>query len=345
MPRSWIIRVLPVLMLGLWLSACDSVWRWRHSDSWISPLYQDHPLVARVWKPSENRFATGGEIYDAIQRADFVLVGEKHDNADHHRHQAVLMREMFILKRKPAIVFEMITQGQQAPLDAYLAAHPKDAKRLGKAIGWEQSGWPKWRIYRPVADMALQYDAPLLAGGLNRDTTRAVGQKGVDALGAERVRRLKLDEAIGKDMRDSMRAEIARSHCGQMPEQMADPMVTVTLAKDAAMAEAMIRGSTSGDRDSALLIAGNGHVRADRGVPWHLRRLSPGARIVSVGLVEVSGDATDPQDYVEGYGGSIPFDFVWFSPRVDDDDPCEVFAEQLRRMREKRKGAAESTGD
>ena len=337
---------LLLLALAFLLAACDGIWRWRHSDRWISPLYQDHPLVARVWKPSENRFATAGEVYDAIQRADFVLVGEKHDNADHHRHQAVLMREMFSMRRKPAVVFEMLTPDQQAPLDAHLAAHPGDAAGIGKAVGWEDRGWPDWRIYWPVADMALKFDAPLLAGGLDRETIRAVSRKGRrGALGATRARRLRQDEPIGTKMHELMSAEISESHCGQMPRKMFNTLVSITLVKDAVMAEAMINGRGLAERDSALLIAGTGHVRADWGVPWHLRRLSPGARIVSVGLVEVAAGAADPQAYADAYGGSLPFDFVWFAPRVDDRDPCEVYADQLRRMGEKHKGAAESTAE
>jgi len=239
-------------------------------------------------------------------------------------------------------VFEMLTESRQEALDAYLAKYPRDAAGLGKAVGWEESGWPRWRMYRPIAQVVLGAGAPLLAGGLDRETTRAVARQGMDALGAERASRLRLHEPIGETMRAGMSEEIHESHCGQLPEQMLAPMVAVTLAKDAAMAEAMIRGRALQGRDSAVLIAGGGHARADWGVPWHLRRLAPGARIVSVGLLEVAGDETDPRVYAAGYGGQFPFDFVWFAPRVDDDDPCEVFADQLRRMREKKQTETDS---
>ena len=29
----------------------------------------------------------------------------------------------------------------------------------------------------------------------------------------------------------------------------------------------------------------------------------------------------------------LPFDAVWFTPRLDDEDPCERFREQLEGMR------------
>jgi len=273
-----------------------------------------------------------------------VLVGEKHNNADHHRYQSGIIGEMFARHRRPAIVFEMLTQGQQAALDSHLATNPGDSAGIGEAVGWEASGWPRWDTYSPITDVALAHGAPLLAGGLDRDVTRAVASQGVDALGAERVQRLRLGEPVDDAMRAGMRREIHESHCGQLPEQMLDPMLTVTLAKDAAMAEAMIRGRALEGRDSALLIAGSGHVRDDWAVPWHLRKLAPEARIVSFGLVEVVAGEFDPQAYSAAYGGALPFDFVWFAPRVDEDDPCEVFAEQLRRMRE-RHGKNQSPAD
>jgi hypothetical protein len=40
----------------------------------------------------------------------------------------------------------------------------------------------------------------------------------------------------------------------------------------------------------------------------------------------------DPPAYASRFNAeALPYDFVWFTPRVDDLDPCERFAEQLRR--------------
>lgn len=343
------IILIPALLLAaaatVALAGCDTLWLAWHEGNWISPLYRDHPLVGRIWKPSEKRFATAGELYDALRDADFVLAGEKHNNADHHRYQSLLIREMLAQGRQPAVVFEMLTQSQQAPLDAFLTKYPRNAAGLGTAVGWEKSGWPRWRMYRPIAQVALGGGAPLLAGGLDRETTRAVAREGMDALGADRAEELGLHQSIGGTMREGMRAEIYESHCEQLPKEMLDPMVNVTLAKDAVMAATMIRGRALQGRDSAVLIAGGGHARAGWGVPWHLRRLVPGARIVTVGLLEVAGGETDPAAYAGAFGGRIPFDFVWFSPRVDDNDPCEVYAEQLHRMRQKKQTDAAPEAD
>jgi uncharacterized iron-regulated protein len=79
----------------------------------------------------------------------------------------------------------------------------------------------------------------------------------------------------------------------------------------------------AGQRDGAVLIAGAGHVRRDRGVPVHLARQVPDATIASVAFVEVDAAASKPGDYAARFGTeTLPFDYVWFTPKADDDDPC-----------------------
>jgi uncharacterized iron-regulated protein len=331
-------RLLAILTVAM-LAGCALETTMEAPESasrWKSPLYQGHPLAGLVWKPSANRRATAGEVYASLIKADFVLIGEKHDNADHHWLQAKLVSELAAQGRKAALVFEMLTESQQAPLDAHLTDQAGDAAGIGSAVGWEEAGWPEWKMYQPIAEQALYNDMPLLAGGLDRTVTKRIAREGTAALGEKRVAALKLAEPIGEERRAEMRQVIFDAHCQQLPKPMLGPMLSVTLAKDAVMADRMVQARTPPNPDVAVLIAGSGHVRADWGVPLHLARLAPDARIVTVGLVEVEMGAIDPAAYGERYGGRLAFDFIWFTPRVDDADPCDAFAEQLRRMRENR---------
>ena len=67
-------------------------------------------------------------------------------------------------------------------------------------------------------------------------------------------------------------------------------------------------------------------MRNDRGVPWYLARLKPGARTLSIALVEVrDGQRRPPAD--------LPYDYVWFTARVDDGgDPCAGYGGDLRGL-------------
>ena len=311
--------VLPVLLL----TGCGGDDRAAPAIQWNSPLYGDHPLTGRIWKPSDQRHATAGELYAAMKTADFVLIGEKHDNTDHHHLQAVLVGRLAAEGRRPALVFEMLTDGQKQAMDAHLAENPDDAAGIGAAVGWAKSGWPDWAMYRPIAEQALNNGMPLLAGGIDRALIKRIAREGPDALGEGRAAALMLDRPIAEDKRAEIGQVIFDSHCQQLPETMLDPMVAVTLAKDAVMADRMIAARAPRGRDLSVLIAGTGHVRADWGVPLHLKRRAPGARVVTVGFAEVEGGLLEPAAYAGAYGGRLPFDFVWFTPRVDDNDPCE----------------------
>ena len=122
--------------------------------------------------------------------------------------------------------------------------------------------------------------------------------------------------------------ELRDSHCGEQPEPVLDRMVDVQWARDARMAEALAR---AGGRDGAVLIAGGGHVRRDRGVPTHLARHAPGTTVASVALLEVDPDAAAPADYAARFDGALPFDYVWFTARADDTDPCGKLQKTLGR--------------
>ena len=297
---------------------------------WISSTQADHPLVGRIWQSGDARFVTPEAMLRGLRSARYVLLGEKHDNADHHVLQAWLLSALIEAGRRPAVAFEMLTADQEAPLAAHLAARPGDAEGLGAALGWAESGWPDWSFYQPIAQAALDGAAPLLAAGLPAAELREVARHGTRRLVNDRVRNLGLDQPLSAVQQEALRLEIVEVHCNQLPEAMIGPMVVVTRVKDAVMAEALLRAAALPGRDSSLLIAGSGHARADRGVPWYLNRLSPGALVATLALVEVDSGVSDPAAYAELFGAETPpFDYLWFTPRVDLLDPCEVYAEQL----------------
>ncbi len=307
---------------------------------WLSEHARGHPLAGRIWQPEAARFVAPEAVVAALGRARFVVLGEKHDNADHHRIQAWLVGSMIAAGRRPALAFEMFASDQQAALDRHLSARPKDAAGIGAAVNWAESGWPDWDQYQPIAQAALDGGAAILAANLPRPLRRALAREGVSALGAERVAALGLDRPPPKELAASLREAIAVSHCGQLPESMIDPMATVMTARDAQMAAVLKRGARLVGHDGAVLITGKGHARNDRGVPFHLRRgLRRGdgaASIVSLGLVEVADGVTEPAAYAEFLGAeALPFDFVWFTPVADPEDPCAKFAEQLQHARER----------
>jgi hypothetical protein len=114
--------------------------------------------------------------------------------------------------------------------------------------------------------------------------------------------------------------ELLASHCGMMKKEHLPKMVDIQRLRDGEMAAQLQTRATEG---GAVLIAGSGHARADRGVPWVLRQREPGAKTLALAFLEVEAGLDAPERYAPLFHAeSIPFDAVWFTPALDDEDPC-----------------------
>ncbi|CAA7623160.1 ChaN family lipoprotein [Magnetospirillum sp. UT-4] len=295
-----------------------------------APLDQGHPLVGRIWLPDRAMFTTADEVVERMRRADAVLLGETHDNADHHALQAWALRRLVAADRRPLVAFEMIDTSQGEALAAHLAARPADTAGLGAALGWDKSGWPDWTLYRPIAEAALAAGG-MAPANLSREDTRAIAKGNVPTALAGR---LGLEQPVEAGLRQAMEAEIRSGHCDMLPDRALPAMVRVQRARDAMMARAVADGLAA--RGSAVLIAGTGHARADRGVPLHLAAMAPGRGTFVLAFLEVQEGRTEPAAYAELYDADrLPFDAAWFTPRAERPDPCEGFRKHMEKKAEK----------
>jgi uncharacterized iron-regulated protein len=295
---------------------------------WQSPIASEHPLVGALVDTATGEIVAPETMLKRLSSAAFVLLGEKHDNPDHHRLQAWIVEHLAAGGRQPALVFEMLDASQQQALARHLRAHPSDALGLGAAVGFE-AGWGSWELYQPIAEAALAAGLPLVPGNLSAaELRRASAPPGPDRDHALR-RSLGMDLPFPEAARGELARRIDEGHCGQVPPAAIDAMVDAQRARDGALAGALVDAGPGG----AILIAGSGHTRADLGVPLLLRAWAPDAAVASVAFVEVQRDAVDLADAVRAADDVGPHDFVWFTPRVDDLDPCTRFREQLEGMR------------
>jgi len=241
-----------------------------------------------------------------------VLLGEVHDNAVQHRLRVASLSRAIERGWRPVIAMEQFDVDRQADIDRARAERPRDAQHLIDTAAASQGGW-NWDFYRPFVALALAHDLPLRAANLPAAQTRRIVREGQAAVfDAARLSALKLDRAPAADWQAAQEREIADGHCGALPARLLPAMASAQFARDAVMAELLGREAPHG----IVLIAGNGHVRRDLGVP---RWLAPplAARAFSVGYLEDGQDAPGQ------------FDAVVVTPAAAREDPCAG----LRRTR------------
>jgi uncharacterized iron-regulated protein len=283
-------------------------------------LDRDHPLVGRIWSARERRFVAERELLAAAGRARFLLLGERHGNPDHHALQARLVAAAASGGRPVALVAEQLDFAQQPAIDGCRDDCVDFGAELGGRVGWAQSGWPPYGLYAAVFEAAAQARAPVYAGNPGAARVRALS-RGEPASAAEAWAGT-AREPLTRRGRERLVQALVAGHCGHLPAERAEPLVHAQRLRDAAMAATL--AAAAGSDGIAVLIAGNGHVRRDYGIPTLLRD----ARTVVVGFTEVSADERSAAQYAD----RDAFDYLWFTARVDEPDPCEQFREHLRKL-------------
>ena len=310
-------------MLIAVLSACSVT-------DWQSSYGRNHRLTGQIWDVSSGKFMDRRSLLIRLARAEFVLLGEKHDNPDHHRLQAELLRGLIAAGRRPAVGFEMFSLDDAGAIANHLARAPSDAAGLGPAVNWQKSGWPDWAMYQPIAEAALAAKLTIVATNLPLATARQMSRDGL-ALEPSVRRALGLDRPLSDAVLATMAADIRNSHCGYGSAESVQTMVQVQRARDAQMAQSL---SAAASADGAVLVAGAGHVRNDYGIPVYLTAKAPGRRVVTIAFVEVDELEPEPDKYLlAGAAGRAPFDYLWFTPRLDDEDACEKFKAQFEKFK------------
>ncbi len=251
-------------------------------------------LVACASRPPQ----TVPDLLSRVMPTPLLLIGEQHDAPEHQALQREVVQTLARREQLGALVMEMVEQGrstQGLPSDA-------DEARVREALGWtEQTGWP-WPAYGPVVMAAVRSGAPVIGGNLPRTQMRdAMGQASLDR---------SVDESVLQRQRDGIR----ESHCGLLPDSQIAPMTRIQLVRDQRLAQTAVQAIIPGK--TVVLVAGNGHVRRDLGVPLHL----PPGTVYKVVAAQAGTDASAP-----------PADTVWSTAALAPRDHCAELKQQMQR--------------
>lgn len=297
-------------------------------SKWQSSELANHDLVGKIWSTEKSAFISPEELKQALLKKRFVLLGEIHDNPDHHWLQAQIINFLATqsTKQRPALVVEMIKVDQMPRLEAYRKQTGSKAKFLGTALQWKQNGWPDWSIYQPIGEQIFTHNLEVYPGHTTRMMIDHLIKSDMSILPAKAKKIFKLDIELDKELNNALSNDIRISHCNKLPEHVIPPMTVVQRFRDAWMADVMIQASydDKDQRRQAILIAGTGHTRTDRGAPWYLNLREGKGNSISIQFAETIEKATSIKDVAQADPkGNIAADYIWVTPTIKRGDPCK----------------------
>lgn len=284
--------------------------------NWQSPLLQDHPMAGKIFSTTSRSQLSEQELLQHLSQSQYLLIGEKHDNPDHHQIQKRLLNKL-LQRNETRIVFEMLDNKQNTALEQL---KPSDnLKQIKSKLNWSDSGW-NWSDYGPLIQSAAQQQSEIRSGNIARPQLQEIYRNGPASI--VKSDRFRSFSSVTQEVRDTIQQLVYESHCKTMPLEHMTPMVNIQIARDASMASAMT--DKISDRQHSILIAGNFHSRKDLGVPLHLNALGTKPNTydsTTLLLLEVESDMTDLGDYT--YAENKVADYVWFTPKYTAKDYCE----------------------
>ncbi|MFN3596183.1 MAG: ChaN family lipoprotein [Rubricoccaceae bacterium] len=251
-------------------------------------------IAAQPVYHADGRPAPWNAIAEAAADADVLVLGEIHDDSLGHALKARLLAELLMRHgpaRPLALALEMFETDVQLVLDEYLGDTVRERDFLAASRPWGNYA----RDYRPLVEQAREAGLPVLAANAPARYVNLTSRAGPDALEALSPEARALlpplpvapaSEALAEAFRAVM-AGLGAAHGAHGPHggPSLDGMLAAQNLRDASMAYVVAQhlAQTPG----ALVVHVNGAFHSDfgRGVPEHLARYAPAARLITVSFV------------------------------------------------------------
>lgn len=243
-----------------------------------------------------------------------ALLGEVHDNAELHARRWQGLNTVIQAGWRPTLVMEQFDTDHQALIDGARRSRPGDVAHL-----IEQAGRPEWdwSLYRPLIELAFEHGLVLRAGNLSRQRARRLVRGTWSAVfSAQEQNDLGLNGPAPQALQTAQERQVNEGHCGALPTDVLPGMARAQLGRDALMAGIVRDALAMRPGQGVALIAGNGHVRRDLGVPQWLTMLPP-QQLWVVGFTETEPD-------------SKLYDEVVLAAAQQREDPCGQLQQQLK---------------
>jgi uncharacterized iron-regulated protein len=287
-------------------------------------LFTKHPLVGKIWDLNSQSFIDEATLLARINTASVLLLGETHDNPQHHELQLKLLKARIESGAHPALMMEQLDADSQTAIDQALAGSSRDdvLNSVTKLIKFAD-----WKAYQPLLEIAVDNKLPIIAANVSNQQLQPVVWNGFAVYDADDLKRLAVEEVWSENRQNYLVKNMGGAHCGKLKDELRAGLTRSQRLRDALMADSAVSSIGRG----VVGIVGSSHARRDIGLPLYFAARAPRARIYSIGFVEVNPGRTDPKFYAaDSATGDAPYDVIWFTPRVERTDPCADFGKPKR---------------
>jgi uncharacterized iron-regulated protein len=243
-------------------------------------------------------------LFADLARRRVVLLGEVHDDPDHHRWQLQTIAGLYAAHPRLALGMEMFPRRVQQVLDQWVAGELSEAELLERSE-WRTVWGHDAQLYLPILHFARINRVPVIALNVDRSLNRKVGEKGWAQVPRAEREGVSDPAPAGPEYTGLLweafrqHAHGGRSEAGPGPGRN-DPafqrFVESMLVWDRAMAQRIAERVQRDDGVLLVALMGTGHLQDGHGVPRQLADLGVGDAAVLLPWDSSSGcEAVTPQ--------------------------------------------------
>ena len=216
-----------------------------------------------------------------LESADFVFIGELHNNSIAHWMELEITKDLFATHDSTRFVLgaEMFESDNQLILDEYLSGMISESR-----FEAECRLWPNYKTdYKPLVLFAKNHHLPFIATNVPRRYASLVSSKGFEGLDSLSLAARGFIPPLPIPYDPEVACYKEMLTMGGMGGHGNDKLPKAQAIKDATMAHFINLNWYKG----VLFIHYNGSYHSDNheGIIWYLTKLQPSARIVTVKVV------------------------------------------------------------
>jgi uncharacterized iron-regulated protein len=256
---------------------------------------------------------TETEVIVRAAKRSVVLLGEMHDNPDHHRWQLQTLAALHAMHPDMVIGFEMFPRRVQKALDQWVAGELSESQFL-VASEWSAVWSTDANLYLPLFQFARMNRIPMVALNIDTRLRKAVSAKGLSGVSEnerEGVTAPAAPSAAYLDYLLPIYGEHERDGKKKGEGARDDPdfrrFVESQQLWDRAMAQAIHAALDRPDRPDRLGrplvvgIMGSGHIKYGYGVPHQLKDL----RVTDIGTLLPWNDGSSCGQLITGLADAV----------------------------------------